>query len=144
MSEQQQIQLVKTFVKDSSFSVKKPFHLFSQDNWKPNLQVNFDSAHISLPEDNSYDVSFILKVTVSSQEEIAFDCEVHYNAIVAIQNFSDEQKDHALGAYVPSIIYPFACEVLADYVTKSGFPQLCLSPVNFDVIYQEKKSQKQN
>jgi preprotein translocase subunit SecB len=48
-----------------------------------------------------------------------------------------------LGSYCPNLLYPFAREVISDMVTKAGFPQMLLAPVNFDAIYQDHLRRKQ-
>ena len=42
-----------------------------------------------------------------------------------------------LGSYCPNLLFPYAREAVSDLVTKGGFPQLLLSPVNFDAIYAQ-------
>jgi preprotein translocase subunit SecB len=34
-------------------------------------------------------------------------------------------------------LYPFAREAIADVVTRGGFPQLLLQPINFDALYAQ-------
>ncbi|KPJ93424.1 MAG: hypothetical protein AMJ53_07240, partial [Gammaproteobacteria bacterium SG8_11] len=50
-----------------------------------------------------------------------------------------------LGSYCPNVLFPYAREAISDLVTKGGFPQLLLAPVNFDAIYMDhvKKQQAQ-
>ena len=59
--------------------------------------------------------------------------------IFTIANLEGEQLDHALKAFCPNILYPYAREAVSDMVAKGGFPQLCLAPVNFDMLYQQQK-----
>jgi preprotein translocase subunit SecB len=40
-------------------------------------------------------------------------------------------------------LFPFAREVVADLVTKGGFPPLLLAPVNFDALYAQRMQQQQ-
>jgi preprotein translocase subunit SecB len=42
-----------------------------------------------------------------------------------------------LVSFCPNILFPYAREAISDLVTKGGFPQLLLSPVNFDAIYAQ-------
>jgi len=41
------------------------------------------------------------------------------------------------GSYCPGSLYPFAREAIADVVTRGGFPQLLLQPINFDALYAQ-------
>ena len=42
-----------------------------------------------------------------------------------------------LGSYCPGTLYPFAREAISDLVTRGGFPQLLLQPINFDALYAQ-------
>jgi preprotein translocase subunit SecB len=41
------------------------------------------------------------------------------------------------GAYCPNVLFPYALEAISDIVTRGGFPQLLLAPINFDALYQQ-------
>jgi preprotein translocase subunit SecB len=40
-------------------------------------------------------------------------------------------------------LFPYAREVISDLVSKGGFPQLILAPVNFDALYMQQLQQSQ-
>src|SRR3569623_572332 len=42
-----------------------------------------------------------------------------------------------VGGYCPHVIFPFARETVSDLVTRGGFPQLLLAPINFDALYRQ-------
>ena len=42
-----------------------------------------------------------------------------------------------LGSFCPNILFPYAREAISDLVSKGGFPQLLLAPVNFDALYAQ-------
>ena len=42
-----------------------------------------------------------------------------------------------VGSYCPGTLYPFAREAISDMVTRGGFPQLLLQPINFDALYAQ-------
>ena len=55
-----------------------------------------------------------------------------------MSGFSDENIGGMLGAYCPETLFPFAREALAELISKGGFPQLLLSPVNFNALYNQR------
>ena len=59
------------------------------------------------------------------------------NRVVNLLHYKAVRQDK----FCPNILYPYAREVISDVVMKGGFPQLCLSPVNFDVLYQQENQQ---
>jgi preprotein translocase subunit SecB len=48
-----------------------------------------------------------------------------------------------IGAYCPEVLFPFAREAVAELVSKGGFPQLLLAPVNFNALYAQQVQQQQ-
>jgi len=42
-----------------------------------------------------------------------------------------------LNVYCPNLLFPFAREEIASLVSKGGFPQLLLEPVNFEALYAQ-------
>jgi preprotein translocase subunit SecB len=144
MSEQQQIQpqlaLERIYAKDISFEVPSA-KVFTKE-WQPELNINLSSSAEQI-DSSHYEV--VLKVTVSAdnQQETAFIAEVQQAGIFLMENIDQEQIPQLLGAYCPSILFPFAREAINDIVTKGSFPQLLLAPINFDAAFAENVARAQ-
>ena len=41
---------------------------------------------------------------------------------------------------VPSILFPYIREVVSNLVSRGGFPQFILPPMNFESMYEQRKS----
>jgi preprotein translocase subunit SecB len=41
------------------------------------------------------------------------------------------------------VLFPFAREAVSELVSKGGFPQLLLAPVNFNALYAQQIQQQQ-
>jgi preprotein translocase subunit SecB len=50
---------------------------------------------------------------------------------------------HALGAFCPNILFPYAREALDNMVVRGSFPALMLQPVNFDALYAQELARMQ-
>ena len=59
-----------------------------------------------------------------------------------ITDATEEQLAPMLGAYCPSVLFPYAREVVSDLVTRGSFPQFVLQPVNFEAIYTQQRQAK--
>jgi len=80
-------------------------------------------------------------------KKTAYLAEVQQGGIFHIAGFPKDAISHMLATICPNILFPFAREVVSDLVTRGGFPQLLLAPVNFEVLYaqqQQKARQQQN
>ena len=63
--------------------------------------------------------------------------EVHQAGIFQIAGFPEDILRRTLATICPNILFPFAREAVSDLVTRGGFPQLLLAPVNFEALYQQ-------
>lgn len=123
----------RVYVKDMSFETPNAPHVFREE-WKPEVKVDLHTHTENLEED-VYEVVLQLTVTVKLGDKNAFLVEVQQAGIFTIHGFPEEHRNHALGAMCPSILFPYARETISDVVTRGGFPQLLLAPVNFDGLY---------
>lgn len=135
---QPEFQIHKLYVKDVSCTMPTALKDMSGD-WQPELNVELNTTNSTLPEDNTHEVVLTVKCTVTNDKKSAFEAEVAQAGIFTILNVADDALAHTLNAYCPSILYPYLREVIADLVTKAGFPQLNLAPINFDLMYQEQQ-----
>ncbi|BAW79389.1 preprotein translocase subunit SecB [Candidatus Nitrosoglobus terrae] len=136
-NQQPQFIIQKIYIKDLSFETPNSPHIFTKE-WKPelNLQLGNESQHIA---ENIYSVILSLTVTAKLNDQVAFLTEVQQAGIFTLSGYSNKDLGPLLGSYCPTILFPFAREVIADLVTKGGFPPLLLAPVNFDAIYAEQQ-----
>lgn len=133
--EQQQFAMQKIYVKDVSFETPNSPEVFTQE-WKPDVNVQLDTSGKLIGPD-VHEVVLGITVTVKMGDKVAYLVEIHQAGIFTIKGFADNDRGAMLGSYCPNVLFPFAREVISDLVTKGGFPQLLLAPVNFDAIYQE-------
>ena len=141
MSEQeQQFAIARLYVKDLSFEAPSVPQIFQED-WKPELHLDINTDSSKLDEKGIYEVVLSLTVTVKSDKKTAFLVEVKQAGIFTIIGFNEEQLGQTLGSFCPSVLYPYARQVITDTVSQGGFPQLVLAPVNFDALYAEHLAQ---
>jgi len=96
-------------------------------------------------DEKLYEVVLTVTVTVTMEEKTAYLVEAHQAGIFHIDGFPKEIIDRMVATICPNILFPFARELVADLVTRGGFPQLLLAPVNFEALYQqEQRHQQQN
>jgi len=133
--------IVRIYLKDVSFETPNSPEVFRQD-FKPEVNLQLNTAVNQLDGD-LFEV--VLNVTVTSKQgdKTGFLVEVQQAGIFELKGYDEAQKGSVLGAYCPNTLYPFAREAISDLVLKGGFPQLLLSPINFDALYAQKMNQVQ-
>jgi len=136
-----QFSLQRIYVRDLSFEAPKSPEIFRQ-NWNPSVQLDLNTRQKVL-ENDFYEVVLTLSVTVKTGEEVAFIAEVQQAGIFLIKGLDAGSMGHTLGAFCPSILFPYARETLDSLVVRGSFPALMLSPVNFDVLYAQELARLQ-
>ncbi|MBH1969909.1 protein-export chaperone SecB [Moraxellaceae bacterium AER2_44_116] len=135
-----QFGLERLFVKDLSFEV--PNSKVFLGEWKPemNVQLNTEAQRL---DDTHFEVTVTVTVTATNAGSTAFVAEVKQAGIFLIEGVPEAQLAQLVGAYCPSILFPYVREAVSDVVTRGSFPQLLLAPVNFDALFAQAQQQRQ-
>jgi len=136
-----QFAIQKIYTKDISFETPNAPKIFTL-KWEPGLDLNL-GTHVEPLENSMYEVSLTITVTVKIADSTAYLVEVNQAGIFSVAGFSDQEMGPMLGSFCPNILFPYAREVVPDLVSKGGFPQLILAPVNFDALYLQHLQQAQ-
>jgi len=127
----------KLYLKDVSFESPAAPGIFSGDSKaqpRISLQLNTENQQVG---EHLYEVVLITTVTAADDDATAYLVEVRQAGLFEIDGFADIDHAHAIGSYCPSILFPYAREVVASLVQKGGFPQLALQPINFDAVFAQ-------
>ena len=133
--EEKQFSIQKIFCKDVSFETPNSPKIFTS-KWQPKVDFNL-GTHVDPLEDDVFEVAITVTVTVKIDEQVAYLAEVVQAGIFTLKGFSDTERSPLLGSYAPGTLFPYAREAISDLVSKGGFPQLLLAPVNFDAAYAQ-------
>jgi len=131
---EQKFIIQKIYTKNISFEAPNTPGIFTSE-FKPNLEVNLNVESKGL-EDGVFHVVLRVTATTKIEEHTAFLCEVEQAGIFTLQGFNQDEIGYLLGAQCPNTLFPYAREAISDLVTRGGFPQLLLEPVNFEAMYQ--------
>jgi preprotein translocase subunit SecB len=131
----------RIYVKDLSLECPSSPEIFL-DQWEPELNMDLGTDAKKILSDGVREVVLTVTVTVKVKEKTAFLVEVKQAGIFSLNRFPDDQLKHLLGSFCPSILYPYAREAVTSAVVRAGFPQLYLTPVNFDALYEQHEKQQ--
>ena len=92
----------------------------------------------TLEQDDYYEVILGTTVTSKIEDSVAFLVEVQQAGVFHIVGIPEADLPIALEVACPNVLLPFAREAISDLVAKAGFPQLLLSPINFESLYYSK------
>lgn len=138
---EKQFAIQKIYTKDISFETPNAPKVFIQ-KWEPTLDLNL-GTHVDQLEAGVFEVTLMLTVVVKLGDTIAYLIEAKQAGIFTIAGFDEQEMGPMLGIFCPNVLFPYAREVISDLVSKGGFPQLLLAPVNFDALYVQHLQQQQ-
>jgi len=138
MAEEVQFEIRKIYLKDASLESPQSPEIFLQMDSSPDINIDLNIEQRELSEKTYYEVVLKISAEAKQNDTAVFLCEVHQAGVFVIAGVPDEELDLALNIACPNVLLPFAREAISDLVTKAGFPQLLLSPINFEALFQQK------
>lgn len=130
----------RIYLKDLSFESPNSPACFRED-WKPEVELDLHTESAQLEKD-VYEVVVRITVTTKVDQKNFFIAEVQQAGIFTIQGFPEQHIPEFLGIHCPSIIYPYAREVISDVIARGAFPPLYLAPISFEAIYAEQQKRQ--
>ena len=134
-------QLQRIYLKDLSFESPRAPQVF-QKQWQPQVHMDLNTANTKVADD-LYEVVLSITLTAKQEEDTALLVEIKQAGLFVIQGLEGQQLAHALGAFCPNILFPYARETIDSVVGKGSLPPFMLAPVNFDAIFAEAVKRKQ-
>lgn len=133
-----QIAIQKIYMKDFSFESPNSPQVFTGGDWAPKTNLNLRSGHAQVSE-NIHEVVLTLTVEAKHEENTLFLVEVHQAGLFLIDGYTPEEFEAIVGSFCPATLFPFAREAIANVVSRGGFPEFVLQPINFDALFAETK-----
>mgnify|MGYP002621597948 CR=1 FL=1 len=134
-----QFSIQKVYVKDLSFETPNSPEVFKLE-WKPMVDMHLTNEATPMGDD-LFDVVLSITLTVKTADKTAYLVEVNQAGVFYIKDIPEDVVKRMLATVCPNILFPFAREAVSDLVTRGGFPQLLLAPVNFDALYAQQQQQ---
>lgn len=131
-----QLALQKIYIRDASIEVPDGPRVFTEE-YNPDVNVDLNTRIENLSEE-THQVTVTVTVTAKQADRTAYIVEVQQAGVFQLEGFEDnEERSHVLGAYCPSVLFPYIRESVGDMVQRAGFPHFLLQPINFDQLYAE-------
>lgn len=130
----------KIYIKDLSFESPNSPAIFMQSG-KPDIDIQMHTAAKTVDKE-VHEVVLTITVSAKSEDKTLFLVEIQQAGIFAIQNVEQEQLAPVLGIDCPSILFPYARQMISELTTQGGFPPLLMAPVNFDAVFRQHVEQQ--
>jgi len=134
-----QVLLSRIYVKDCSFESPRSPEIFNTP-MSPDVKVTMRTVNQRV-EGDLVEVTLVITADAHVDDRSVFVVEVHQSGLFVISGFDEKEFGAVLASYCPSILFPYAREVISDLVMKGSMPALILQPVNFDALMMETMAQ---
>ena len=137
-----QVSLQSVYLKDCSYESPNGPRLPNNQAWEPKFQLNMNTS----AEELSPEVrEVLLTITVEAKQGDAtlYLVEVKQAGLFSITGASAEDLKRLIGSFCPSVLFPYAREVISDLIIKGGFPNFLLPLVNFDALFAQASQSQQ-
>jgi preprotein translocase subunit SecB len=131
-----QLSLQTVYLKDCSYESPNGPRLPNNQTWEPKFQLNMNTSAEDLSPDTR---EVLLTVTVEAKQGDAtlYLVEVKQAGVFSMSGASDEDLKRLIGSFCPSVLFPYAREVISDLIVKGGFPNFLLPLVNFEALFAQ-------
>ncbi len=138
-------QLQRVYLKDASIELPNAPEIFLNRN-QPKIEIQVDVGGSRINE-TIFESAVTVTVTAKIEDKVTFLVECKQAGIFEISGMPEDQIPPILGVICPNMVYPYLRANLADLITRTGYPPVHLSDVNFELFYQkrlEAEKQKNN
>jgi preprotein translocase subunit SecB len=130
--------LDRIYLKDVSFEAPNSPGSFAAPT-SPQVEIQLGLSHGAVQAAQGlYEVILAVTATARDQAKTVFLVEVKQAGMFQIRGVPEDVLARALETTCGHALLPFAREVVNDLVVKGGFPQLLISPINFEGLYEQK------
>ena len=131
-----QVTLQSVYLKDSSYESPNGPRLPNNQAWEPKFQLNMNTSTEELAADVR-EVLLTITLEAKQGEATLYLVEVKQAGVFSVSGASAEDLKRLIGSFCPSVLFPYAREVVSDLITKGGFPNFLLPLVNFDALFSQ-------
>jgi preprotein translocase subunit SecB len=130
-------QIQRVYLKDLSLEQpNSPQILLEQET--PQVDINLGLAAEGVA-DGIFEITVTATVTTKIKDKTLFLVEAKQAGIFEIRGVPEDQLQPIIGIACPQIVYPYLRAVVADVITRAGFPPVHLAEVNFQAMYEAQR-----
>lgn len=130
----------KIYIKDVSYEAPSVPLIFSQSQdaaAEIGVQLGIDHGALAA-EQGLYEVVLTVTATAKRDANNIFLVEIKQAGIFRLSGLNEATLQRALEINCAYVLLPFAREAMNNLVEKGGFPQMLITPINFEALYEQK------
>ncbi len=119
-------------IRDLSFENHLGFGVVLEEQPEIDIDIQANGKKI---DDETYEVVLMINVEAKQEEKTLFIAELEYMGLCQVRHVPEEVMPSLLMIQTPSLLFPFARQIIADVTSNAGFPPLFLQPVDFAALF---------
>lgn len=135
-----ELAITMQYIKDMSLETPHAPQIFTKLNNPPKLSVDLNIDVNKLAE-NQFEVTLNIHINADIENEKLFIFELAY-AAACYAKLPEEKMEPALFIDIPTMLFPYARQIISSNLADAGLPPLMLTPVDFVAVYKSKKEQQ--
>ena len=141
--DQSQLTLHRIYVKSSLFESSMVTVASFQNPVQPVIEMQvFVNAYAR--GNNVHEAVLGLKINAKHDGNLIWRLQLEEAGLYSLERFNQKQQDDLLNGFCMGQLYSYASTVVTQMVTQAGFLPIYLQPMDFNRLYQQKKSQQQS
>ncbi|WKB52056.1 protein-export chaperone SecB [Eleftheria terrae] len=133
-------QIQRIYTKDLSLEQpNSPQILLEQEQPQVDINLGLEAQPVA---DGIYEVAVVATVHTKLKDKTLFLVEAKQAGIFEIRHIPEEQLSPIIGIACPQIVYPYLRAVVADLISRAGFPPVHLAEVNFQAMFEAQQQQQ--
>ncbi len=117
-----------------TYNIPKIFFIKWIPNIKWKMKINYITTNI-----NTYLITLSIIIMITNHNKKITTCLINQSGIFYIKLNSKTKINFYINVYCADILYPYAREVISNILNKGTFPNINIAPINFNLIYKNKK-----
>lgn len=139
---EKKVSIQKIYLKDFSFESPQTPQVFTEGKWDPKTNLNLRSTH-SAGSADIHEVVLTITVETKHEDKTLFLIELQQAGLFLISGYTEQEFAAIVGSFCPNLLFPYAREAISGIVSRGGFPELLLQPINFDALYAQSRAEQQ-
>jgi len=108
----------------------------------PAIDIGIEASSKKI-DNGTFEVSLKINVEAKHDSKPLFLLSLEYIGLCKIENIQEDMISGLLMVQTPSLLFPFARQIIANITSSSGLPPLLLQPVDFAALYHSQQDNNQ-
>lgn len=108
----------------------------------PQVEIQLRTRTEGVAQD-TFECVLTITVTAKAGDKTIFLVEASQAGIFTIRGVPQDRLQPVIAIHLPTVLFPYVRETIADATSRLGYPPVHLAPINFEALYAQQMAQVQ-